>query len=146
MIAKLSGLVDSVGEDWVIVDVSGVGYLVSCSNRTLSGLPGVGKPVSLLIDTHVREDHIHLYAPMVIFLILVRTRTTERPGVLAPLMLALIASVIPYTTRLVAVEHLYLLVLRERLSASAGAALVITLATAAAALAYWISSRPKAVG
>ncbi len=61
MIAKLSGLVDSIGEDWVIVDVSGVGYLVSCSNRTLSGLPGVGNPVSLLIDTHVREDHIHLY-------------------------------------------------------------------------------------
>lgn len=61
MIAKLSGLVDSIGEDWVIVDVSGVGYLVSCSNRTLTGLPGVGNPVSLLIDTHVREDHIHLY-------------------------------------------------------------------------------------
>ncbi len=61
MIAKLSGLVDSIGKDWVIVDVSGVGYLVTCSNRTLSGLPGIGNPVSLLIDTHVREDHIHLY-------------------------------------------------------------------------------------
>ncbi len=61
MIAKLSGLVDSIGKDWVIVDVSGVGYLVTCSNRTLSDLPGVGNPVSLLIDIHVREDHIHLY-------------------------------------------------------------------------------------
>lgn len=79
-----------------------------------------------------------------IFLILMRTRTTERPSVLAPLMMALIASVIPYTTRLVAVEHLYLLVLEKRLSASAAAALAITLAIGAAALVYWISSRPKA--
>ncbi len=99
-------------------------------------------PIPLATDLH--RAWFELLAPMVIFLILVRTRTTARPGVLAPLMLALIASVIPYTTRLVAVEHLYLLVLRERLSASAGAALVITLATAAAALVYWISTRPKA--
>ena len=61
MIGKLTGLVDSSGEDWVIVDVSGVGYLVHCSNRTLSNLPGTGELVSLLIETHVREDHIHLY-------------------------------------------------------------------------------------
>ncbi len=61
MIGKLTGLVDSSGEDWVIVDVSGVGYLVHCSNRTLANLPGAGEPVSLLIETHVREDHIHLY-------------------------------------------------------------------------------------
>jgi Holliday junction DNA helicase RuvA len=61
MIGKLTGLVDSSGEDWAIVDVSGVGYLVHCSGRTLANLPGVGEPVSLLIETHVREDHIHLY-------------------------------------------------------------------------------------
>ncbi len=61
MIGKLTGLVDSSGEDWVIVDVSGVGYLVRCSNRTLANLPGAGESVSLLIETHVREDHIHLY-------------------------------------------------------------------------------------
>ena len=61
MIGKLTGRVDSSGEDWVIVDVSGVGYLVHCSNRTLVNLPGAGEPVSLLIETHVREDHIHLY-------------------------------------------------------------------------------------
>ena len=99
-------------------------------------------PVPLATDLH--RAWFELLAPMVIFLILVRTRTTERPSVIAPLILALIASVIPYATRLVAVEHLYLLVLQERLSASAGAALVITLATAAAALVYWRSSRPKA--
>ena len=60
MIAKLSGKVDSTGLDWAIIDVGGVGYLVYCSSRTLSSL-GVGMAVSLMIETHVREDHIHLY-------------------------------------------------------------------------------------
>ena len=61
MIGKLSGLVDSVGADWVIVDVSGVGYQVQCSGRTLGALPAPGEPVRLFIETHVREDHFHLY-------------------------------------------------------------------------------------
>lgn len=61
MIAALNGLIDSIGEDSVIVDVGGVGYLVFCSSRTLAALPRVGEAVSLRIDTHVREDHIHLY-------------------------------------------------------------------------------------
>lgn len=64
MIAKLKGIVDSAGEDWVVVDVGGVGYLVFCSSRTLGRLPGKGEAVSLTIDTHVREDHIHLYGFM----------------------------------------------------------------------------------
>lgn len=61
MIAKLKGLVDSTGEDWVVLDVNGVGYLVFCSARTLSRLPASGEAVALVIETHVREDHIHLY-------------------------------------------------------------------------------------
>jgi len=61
MIAKLTGLLDSIGEDWAVVDVGGVGYLVYCSARTLSQLPGRGEAVSLSVETHVREDHIHLY-------------------------------------------------------------------------------------
>ena len=61
MIGKLTGLVDSLGDDWAIVDVSGVGYLVFGSARTLSGLGAVGEPARLWIETHVREDHIHLY-------------------------------------------------------------------------------------
>ncbi|MBL4905940.1 MAG: Holliday junction branch migration protein RuvA [Sneathiella sp.] len=61
MIAKLSGALDSTGEDWVIIDVNGVGYMVFCSGRTLRALPAVGGAVSLLIETHVREDHIHLF-------------------------------------------------------------------------------------
>ncbi|NMM42944.1 Holliday junction branch migration protein RuvA [Rhodospirillaceae bacterium KN72] len=61
MFARLKGLLDEVGEDTVIVDVGGVGYLVYCSSRTLGALPGIGEAVRLEIETHVREDHIHLY-------------------------------------------------------------------------------------
>jgi len=61
VIAKLSGLVDQAGVDWAIIDVGGVGYLVFASSRTLAWLPPPGQPASLLIETHVREDHIHLY-------------------------------------------------------------------------------------
>ncbi len=61
MIGKLSGLMDSSGAGWAIVDVSGVGYVVHCSGRGFAALPGQGEPVSLWIETHVREDHIHLY-------------------------------------------------------------------------------------
>ena len=61
MIARLKGLLDEVGDDWLIIDVGGVGYLVFCSARTLSRLPGRGEAVRLEIETHVREDHIHLY-------------------------------------------------------------------------------------
>jgi Holliday junction DNA helicase RuvA len=61
MIAKLTGVLDSVREGHAIVDVGGVGYLVFCSSRTLGALPARGQPVSLQIETHVREDHIHLY-------------------------------------------------------------------------------------
>ena len=61
MIAKLTGILDSVGDDWAILDVGGVGYLVFCSSRTLAQLPGTGEAVSFVIETHIREDHIHLY-------------------------------------------------------------------------------------
>ncbi|MCM2344452.1 MAG: Holliday junction branch migration protein RuvA [Alphaproteobacteria bacterium] len=63
MIAKLSGIMDSAGQDYLILDVGGVGYQVFASGRTLSRVQK-GEPVSLLIDTHVREDHIHLYGFM----------------------------------------------------------------------------------
>ncbi len=61
MIGKLTGRLDAVGPDTVILDVGGVGYEVTCSSRTLSQLPGIGEAVSLAIDTHVREDAIRLY-------------------------------------------------------------------------------------
>lgn len=61
MIAKLAGRVDQTGEGFAVIDVNGVGYLVFCSSRTLGRLPPVGGETSLLIETHVSEDHIHLY-------------------------------------------------------------------------------------
>jgi len=61
MIGKLRGIVDSVGRDWVIVDVGGVGYEVSCPARTLSRMPAIGQPVALMIETYVREDAIKLF-------------------------------------------------------------------------------------
>lgn len=60
MIGKLSGRIDSVGDDWVIVDVGGVGYLVHCSGRALARLEP-GAHAALQIETHVREDSIVLY-------------------------------------------------------------------------------------
>jgi Holliday junction DNA helicase RuvA len=61
MIGKLKGTIDSYGEDSVVVDVHGVGYLVHCSARTLQSLPPPGEAVSLAIETHVREDQIRLF-------------------------------------------------------------------------------------
>jgi Holliday junction DNA helicase RuvA len=61
MIAQLKGLVEAILSDAVILDVHGVGYKVFCSQKTLSNLPALGEAVVLLIETHVREDHIHLY-------------------------------------------------------------------------------------
>jgi len=61
MIGKLKGVVDSYGEDFVILDVQGVGYVVHCSARTLQRLPPVGEATSLSIETFVREDMIRLY-------------------------------------------------------------------------------------
>lgn len=61
MIGKLRGVIDSYGEDYVILDVSGVGYQVHCSTRTLQALPLAGEAATLSIETHVREDQIKLF-------------------------------------------------------------------------------------
>jgi len=61
MIGKLKGLIESYGQDTVIVDVNGVGYEVHCSARTLQELPSIGQPATLSIETHVREDQIRLF-------------------------------------------------------------------------------------
>ena len=61
MIGKLRGVIDAYGEDFVIVDVGGVGYVVHCSTRTLQNLPSTGEAATLSIETHVREDMIRLY-------------------------------------------------------------------------------------
>src|SRR5262249_24873746 len=61
MIGKLKGIIDSYGEDFIVLDVNGVGYLVQCSARTLQELPGVGQPATLSIETYVRQDQIRLF-------------------------------------------------------------------------------------
>tara|TARA_B100001750_G_C15503474_1_gene598767 strand:+ start:463 stop:1080 length:618 start_codon:yes stop_codon:yes gene_type:complete len=61
MIGKLTGIIDVVKSNYVLLDVNGVGYIVFASGRTLSKIGGKGDPCALMIETHVREDHIHLY-------------------------------------------------------------------------------------
>src|ERR1700741_1456536 len=64
MIGKLKGIIDSYGEDFIVLDVQGVGYLVHCSARTLQALPAAGEAATLSIETHVREDQIRLFGFM----------------------------------------------------------------------------------
>jgi len=61
MIGKLTGIVDTLDDDLVVIDVAGVGYLLSCSARTLRGLGGIGARASLMVETFVRDDRIVLY-------------------------------------------------------------------------------------
>ncbi len=60
MIAKLAGRLDDTGEDWAIVDVGGVGYLVHCSARTLSALGEVGEGCTVHTDLQVSENDMRL--------------------------------------------------------------------------------------
>ena len=60
MIGKLRGKVDQLGEDWVILDVGGVGYEVYCGARILKDLK-LGEEATLAIETYVREDVIRLF-------------------------------------------------------------------------------------
>ena len=60
MIAKLRGIIDTIGEDFCIVDVNGVGYLVFASAKTLGRLAR-GQEAALRIETVVRDDSISLF-------------------------------------------------------------------------------------
>lgn len=61
MIAKLTGVVDTSAETFLILDVGGVGYLVSCSSRTLSTIGPKGEHATLYIETIMRAESLHLY-------------------------------------------------------------------------------------
>jgi Holliday junction DNA helicase RuvA len=61
VIGKLRGVIDAYGEDFVVVDVHGVGYVVHCSARTLQSLPPAGEAATISIETHVREQEIKLF-------------------------------------------------------------------------------------
>ena len=60
MIAKLTGMLDDFGPDWAVIDVSGVGYLVQCSARTLDALGIRGDAVTVHTDLQVSENDMRL--------------------------------------------------------------------------------------
>lgn len=95
MIGKLTGRVDEIAEDHVILDVGGVGYLVFCSGKTLSALGNKGTQASVLTETHVREDHIHLYGfATVAERVWFRTLTTVQ-GVGVKMAMAILSALTP---------------------------------------------------
>ena len=61
MIGRLRGRVDGRGDNWVLIDVGGVGYMVEGSPRMMDNLPSDGEAVSLSIETYVREDQLRLF-------------------------------------------------------------------------------------
>ena len=60
MIGKISGIIEVIGSDSILVDVGGVGYIVNISANTRASLPAIGEKVSLYTDMLVREDSIQL--------------------------------------------------------------------------------------
>jgi len=61
MIASLKGKLESLGSDWAIINVGGIGFQVYMPTSTLSTLGGIGKEVSLYTHLHLREDNAALY-------------------------------------------------------------------------------------
>lgn len=61
MIGRIAGRIEYKGDDHVLIDVRGVGYVVYCSDRVLAGLPGAGEAAALYTDLLVREDILQLF-------------------------------------------------------------------------------------
>ncbi len=61
MIARLSGTLAEIASDHCVLDVSGVGYFVLASTRTLTAIGAVGGQVMLLTELQVREDSMTLF-------------------------------------------------------------------------------------
>jgi Holliday junction DNA helicase RuvA len=63
MIGKLTGFVDLVREDFIILDVNGVGYKIFCSAKVLNKIQDTQSKdkISLFIETVVKEDSITLF-------------------------------------------------------------------------------------
>ncbi|MBL4806884.1 MAG: Holliday junction branch migration protein RuvA [Rhodobacteraceae bacterium] len=61
MIGKISGRLEYIGDDHVMIDTGGVGYVVYCSSRTLAGMPKLGAPVAVFTELLVREDNLQLF-------------------------------------------------------------------------------------
>jgi len=61
MIASLKGALESLGSDWAVIGVGGIGYQVYMPTSTLSVLGAVGAEVKLYTHLYVREDNLTLY-------------------------------------------------------------------------------------
>lgn len=61
MIGRIAGRIIYHGEDHVLIDTGGVGYVVYCSDRVRAGLPGPGEATALYTDLLVREDLLQLF-------------------------------------------------------------------------------------
>lgn len=61
MIGKISGRLDYIGADHVMIDTGGVGYVVFVSSRTLAAMPPLGAPVAVFTEMLVREDLLQLF-------------------------------------------------------------------------------------
>ena len=61
MIGYLAGKVVRAGPDFVVLNVGGVGYMISVSTTTRQKVPAPGGDLNLDIHTHVREDQLALY-------------------------------------------------------------------------------------
>lgn len=61
MIGRIAGRIDYRGDDHVLIDTGGVGYIVHVSERTLAALPRTGEAAALYTDLLVREDLLQLF-------------------------------------------------------------------------------------
>ena len=77
MIGKIAGRLDYRAADHVLIDVRGVGYLVTVSDRVMAALPPVGEAVALMTDLLVREDLLQLFGMM--FLPVFRSNESGKP-------------------------------------------------------------------
>lgn len=100
MIRKLKGILDSVDNNSVVIDVMGVGYHVFCSSNTITKLPELGKELSLLIDTQVREDYIHLYGFISTEEKQAFTELTKVNGVGNKMALNVLSAITPYDLKI----------------------------------------------
>ena len=61
MISSLHGTLESIGSDWAIVNVGGIGFQVYAPTSTLSALGRIGEDIKLYTHLHLREDNVALY-------------------------------------------------------------------------------------
>jgi len=101
-------------------------------------------PLPLVTDVH--RAWFELLAPMAFYFLLPRLNSARRTAVYPALALAMLASIIPYATRFIAGEHLYLLLLQRNLSVTAILAVVVSLAIAGRAIVYWRQEPSHAPG